>query len=217
MKAPSIQVFEKFHRQYDRWFTRNKSVYWSEVEAIRRLIPKDGRGLEVGVGTGRFSTPFGIEIGLDPSRRMGFLAKKRGIQVVCGVGEYLPFGDETFDFVLNVTTICFVQDPYATLKETRRVLKNHGSVIIGFVDGDSKLGRFYESRKSESRFYGSAKFYSVEDLRRWLIELCFNDFSIHQTIFRFPHEVNSIEPIKEGYGEGGFIALRAKKKWIEGG
>jgi hypothetical protein len=38
------------------------------------------------------------------------------------------------------------------------------TLIIGFVDGDSKLGRFYESRKSESRFYGSAKFYSVEDL-----------------------------------------------------
>ena len=94
----SIEVFEKYTQYYDRWFTRNKWVYMSEIEAVRQFIPPDCFGLEIGVGTGRFSIPFKIEVGLDPSKKMIFLAKRRGIVVVCGVGENLPFKEETFDY-----------------------------------------------------------------------------------------------------------------------
>ena len=209
--SSGIRVFEEFYQQYDKWFRRNKWVYRSEVEAVRKLIPHEGFGLEVGVGTGRFSVPFGIEIGVDPSMRMGSIAMRRGIRVVCGVGEDLPFREEAFDFVLNITTICFVEDPFTTLKETRRVLKNGGSVVIGFVDKKSKLGRLYETRKEKSRFYRAAKFVSVDDVLRWLMSLSFADFSAYQTIFHDLGEIDTMEPVKEGFGEGGFVALRAKK------
>ena len=207
----SIQVFEQFYQEYDNWFTRNKWVYRSEIEAVRKLIPKHGLGLEVGVGTGRFSTPFGIKIGIDPSKRMGFIAKKRGINFICGVGEQLPFRREIFDFVLNITTICFVDEPFMTLMEIRRILKVGGSVIIGFVDKNSELGKFYESRKEESKFYKPAKFYSVEGVKKWLNRLSFSDFSIYQTIFHKLNEITTIEPIKKDYGEGGFLVLKARK------
>lgn len=207
----SIQVFEKFYQEYDNWFTRNKWVYRSEIEAIRKLIPNNGLGLEVGVGTGRFSNPFGIKIGIDPSKRMGYIAKKREINFVCGVGEQLPFRKEKFDFVLNVTTICFVKEPFITLKEIKRILKVGGLVIIGFIDKNSELGKLYEFKKDESKFYKSAKFYSIERMQKWLDKLSFSDFSIYQTIFHNLNEINTIEPIKEGYGEGGFLVLRAKK------
>ena len=207
----TIQVFERFHWQYDRWFMRNKWAYRSEIEAVKKLIPRKGLGLEVGVGTGRFSTPFGIDVGLDPSRRMVSIAKKRGINVICGVGEHLPFQEKIFDFILNVTTICFVEDPFMTLKETERVLKKGGSVIIGFVDKYSELGKLYEEKKRGSRFYKLAKFYSVDDVQRWLTRLSFTNFSIYQTIFQDLNEIESMEPVKEGYGEGGFIAFKATR------
>jgi len=33
---------------------------------------------------------------------------KKGIEVVEGIAEDLPFDDESFDFVLMITTICFL-------------------------------------------------------------------------------------------------------------
>lgn len=207
----TIQVFENFHNRYDKWFARHQWVYRSEIEAVSKLIPQGGLGLEVGVGTGRFSTPFAVAVGLDPSRAMASIAKKKGVEVVRGVGENLPFTAEAFDFVLLVTTICFVEDPRTTLKEARRVLKNYGFVIVGLVDKNSTLGRFYESGKEASVFYREATFYSVNQVRDWLTKLSFADFSTYQTIFQPLDRIERMEPIREGYGQGGFVALRATK------
>jgi ubiquinone/menaquinone biosynthesis C-methylase UbiE len=207
----TIGVFEKFHKRYDEWFERHEWIYRSEIEAVSRLIPHGGFGLEVGVGTGRFATPFGVAVGLDPSRSMASVAKKKAIEVVRGLGEYLPFGAETFDFVLLVTTICFVEDPRTTLKEARRVLKDHGSVIVGLVDKTSTLGRFYESRKEVSIFYRAATIYSVNQVTDWLTELSFVDIATYQTLFQPLDRIQRVEPIREGYGQGGFVALRATK------
>jgi len=171
--------------------------------------------LEVGVGTGKFATPFAVAVGLDPSRAMASIAKNKGVEVVCGTGENLPFAPMTFDFVLLVTTICFVEDPRTSLKEARRVLKDHGFVIVGLVDKNSKLGRFYESRKEASVFYRPATFYSVGQIIDWLTELCFADFSTYQTIFQPLDRIERMEPIREGYGEGGFAAIRARKLTVE--
>jgi len=206
----TIQVFETFHERYDEWFTRHQWVYRSEIEAVSRLIPR-GLGLEIGVGTGRFATPFAVAVGLDPSRAVASIAKKKGIEVVRGVGENLPLTAETFDFVLLVTTICFVEDPRTTLREVRRVLKDHGSVIVGLVDKNSTLGRFYESSKEASVFYRAATFYSVNQVRDWLTELSFVHFYTYQTVFQPLDRIQRIEPIRKGYGQGGFVALRATK------
>ena len=49
--------------------------------------------MEIGVGSGRFAQPLGVKIGIDPSRNMLKFAKERGIQVIRGGGENLPFKD----------------------------------------------------------------------------------------------------------------------------
>jgi SAM-dependent methyltransferase len=205
----SIKAFERYYIQCDRWFSKNEWIYRSEIEAIKKFMPHNGLGLEVGVGSGRFSSPFKIQLGLDPSRNMCMLAKKRGIKVICGVGECLPFRNSIFDFVLIVTTICFVNDPFLTIKECRRVLKKCGLLIIGLIDKNSWLGKTYENIK-ENIFYKHANFYSVDDVREWLELLSFNDFSIYQTIFRNLNEIDAVEPIKEGYGEGGFVVFKVR-------
>jgi hypothetical protein len=78
----TIQVFENFHNRYDEWFTRHQWVYRSEIEAVSRLIPQGGLGLEVGVGTGRFAAPFAVAVGLDPSIAMASIAKKKGSEIL---------------------------------------------------------------------------------------------------------------------------------------
>ena len=60
-------------------------------------MSKQGEGLEVGVGTGRFAAPLGIHIGLEPSPAMAKLARARGVEVHSGVGENLPYEDDRFN------------------------------------------------------------------------------------------------------------------------
>ena len=131
---PRIAPFEAHHERYDSWFERHDAAYYSELLAVRALLPWDGRGLEVGVGTGRFAAPLGVQWGVDPSPVMRSYAARRGISTWPGTAEELPFEDESFDTLLAVTTICFVDDAQRMLTEARRVLRPNGQLVIGFID-----------------------------------------------------------------------------------
>ena len=71
---------------------------------------------------------------------------------------YLPFADDSFDFILLVIVLCFLNDPLQALPRTTRVLKSQGRPIIGMIDPNSPLGKFYERHKERSRFYRQARF-----------------------------------------------------------
>ncbi|MFW6064651.1 MAG: class I SAM-dependent methyltransferase [Candidatus Natronoplasma sp.] len=202
--------FERHHERYDDWFNKHKKVYELELKAVRELVPSKGKGVEIGVGSGRFAYPLSIDFGLDPSKKMLQLANERGIQVVRSIGENLPFQDESFDFALIVTTICFFDDPLEALKETARILKSEGAVIIGFIDKESPLGHIYQKKKDDNVFYSVAKFFSVEEVIELLKKTGFSNFSFVQTIFGDMDRVD-IEKPKKGYGEGSFIVVSAKK------
>jgi SAM-dependent methyltransferase len=100
-------------------------------------------------------------------------ARRRGVVAVCGVGEALPFKSGSFDQVLSVTTICFVNDPLAMLRESHRVLKPGGVFVAGFIDRMSPLGRQYEARKAESLFYRDAVFRSAAEIDSLLVSAGF--------------------------------------------
>jgi len=55
------------------------------------------------------------------------------VKVLSWVAEELPLGDSSFDFVLMVTTVCFVDDINRALLEAHRVLSHGGILIMGFV------------------------------------------------------------------------------------
>ena len=211
----SIEIFEKYAQEYDEWFDTNRFAYESEVRALKRFIPQDSNGLEVGVGTGRFAVPLGVKIGVEPAKAMADRARKRGIEVYEAKAEKLPFADSSFDFVLIVATLCFVQDPLQALREAKRVLKPGGYIIIGLIDKESFLGKLYESKKKESKFYRHATFYAIKQVSDWLKRLELEDVKTGQTIFKLPQEMTAIESVKAGYGEGGFIVIVAQKGGIK--
>lgn len=208
----NILVFEEHTREYDRWFETHSYAYESEVLAVRSLLPRSGKGLEVGVGTGRFAPRVGIKIGVEPAQVMASIARQRGVQVYEARAEALPFVDESFDSVLMVTTICFFNDPLRALRETWRVLKPLGHIAIGMIDKDSSLGKSYEAKKRGSTFYRYAHFYCVAQVIGWLKQLGFGAIKTCQTIFKLPKEMTAVEPVKDGYGEGGFVVISAQKE-----
>ncbi|MFO7792089.1 MAG: class I SAM-dependent methyltransferase [Candidatus Saliniplasma sp.] len=206
-----IRPFDEKSERYENWFDRNPAVYKSELMAVGKLLSKEGKGIEIGVGSGRFSEPLSIFIGIDPSKEMLQIAKKRGIRVIRGMGEYLPLKCSEFDFVLIVTTICFFDDVKLALREAYRILKQGGKIIIGFIDKDSQVGQEYQRKKEKNVFYKDAKFYSVNEGVELLRETGFSNFKYTQTIFDRLDSIDAVEKPKEGYGEGSFVVIKGKK------
>lgn len=206
---PNIESFEKHSKEYDQWFINHPELYAAELEAIRQLTPSAGaEGMEIGVGSGKFAVPLGIKVGVEPSEKMASIARSQGIDVHSGVAEDLPFSDDRFDFVMMVTTICFVDDIVKSLKEAFRVLKTDGCIIVGFVDKESELGKQYSEKKENSMFYKDATFFSVPEV---LSDLNVSGFVIsHVLQTLIPGERPNA--ILEGFGRGSFVVIKGIKK-----
>lgn len=207
---PKIESFEKYSKEYDEWFIKNQNIYLAELNAIKRLVPSDKFGVETGVGTGRFALPLGIKLGVEPSRKMADISRSQGIEVYKALAEQLPFNDKTFDFVLMVTTICFVDDLVKSFKETYRVLKTNGFIIVGFIDKESELGKQYKLKRKKSNFYKDATFFSVKEVIDSLRKTNFENYVIRQTVF--PSQTGRLGSVEDGYGKGSFVIIKAIKQ-----
>jgi SAM-dependent methyltransferase len=208
---PRIAPFETYPDRYERWFIKHEYAYKSELRAVKNQVPEGKFGLEIGVGSGRFAAPLGIDLGVEPSRKMRMIAKKKKIKVIDAIAENLPFKNNIFDFILMVTTICFLDDIEASFREVFRILKEKGSFIIGFIDRNSAIGKKYEKNKESNVFYRVADFYSVEEVIDVLKKMNFRNFSFNQTIFHPLSAIKEKEEIKKGYGEGSFVTIKAIK------
>lgn len=207
---PRAAPFEAHFRRYEAWFGRHEAAYISELLALRPFVPLEGQGLEIGVGSGRFAGPLGVSFGIDPAAAMLGYARARGVNAVRAVAEALPFARAAFDYALVVTTLCFVDDPAAMLREAARVLKPGGVLIMGFIDRDSPLGRHYLAHQAESVFYREATFVSASEVEAMLLEAGFRDSVWAQTLSKPLDDIREIEPVSRGCGHGAFLVVSAR-------
>jgi SAM-dependent methyltransferase len=200
MHAGTVNAFDRYAEVYDRWFDEHPEVYQSEVRALERFVPSRGRGIEIGVGSGRFALPLQVQVGVDPALHMARIARDRGIDVVLGKAEALPFCRGLFDFALMVTAVCFFDDLSQALAETFQILASGGQLIIALIDRNSPLGEEYSRDKETRRFFQEARFYTTEEVREMLKKAGFA-------------QCESISVIFQGYGAGpsGFSIIRAGK------
>jgi SAM-dependent methyltransferase len=208
---PGTEPFVRHHRRYERWFERHRAAYVSELLAVRALLPWAGRALEIGVGTGRFAGPLGVAFGIDPALEVLVYARARGVNVARAVGRALPFRAAVFDHALVVTTLCFVADPAAMLRETARVLRPGGLIVAGFIDRESPLGRDYLVHQAQSVFYRSATFFAAAEVQAMLEEAGFRDLSWVQTLYERLPRIREVAPIRPGTGQGAFLVVRGEK------
>lgn len=114
-----------------------------------------GRLLIVGVGPGTdlmflppaVTTVAAVEPEAAMRRMAGALARRCGVDVdiLDGVGEAIPFPDNSFDSVHVGLVLCSVDDVPATLGEIRRVLVPGGRlVVLEHVRGEGVMGRFQD-------------------------------------------------------------------------
>ena len=87
-------VFNTFVERYDRWYDKpfGKTAFKLEKECIESLCENlESPFLEIGVGTGRFAVVLKVEYSVDKPIGVLKFAKERGIEVIRGEGESLPF------------------------------------------------------------------------------------------------------------------------------
>jgi ubiquinone/menaquinone biosynthesis C-methylase UbiE len=127
-------VADIYDSRYDR--KRGRFYHAHISERVLEGIPRAGRILDLGCGTGLFLKTYedlgGCGIGLDLSREMIRRARMR-----CGVSEFfvgnaeiLPFCDESFDAIASLMAFSYVRRPDMLLSEAYRVLKPGGRISI---------------------------------------------------------------------------------------
>lgn len=174
MQDEKTLYFDENYRQYDSWYDEHAREYEDQVEFIRSILPP-GKGIEIGVGTGRFASRLGIGSGVDLSGRMVGIARGRGIDAIVANAENMPFGDGEFDFSLNMVTICFLDNPLASIREARRISRIAVTVIL-----DRESEYVQEMMKKESGFYRYARFYTGGEIVDLYAKAGFREITVRE-------------------------------------
>ena len=183
---------------------KDKKFSWMENYFLRNLNPlllKDKTLLDLGSFTGgrltawfenyKLKKVYGLDI--NPIFKIAAdefaIEKKINAEFKTGVGEELPYEDNSFDFIVSTDTFEHVQDLKNTMNECFRVLKPNGMLLavfpqfhqpfeshLNFVTKLPCLHWFFNSKKISEKYYEilsergeSAKWYNGEksNLEKW--------------------------------------------------
>ena len=208
----NVFLEKEIARNYDEYYKTKfgKKVDEAEKKIINSLIENitPGNILDIGCGTGHWSVflsekGFGVT-GIDISDAMLDLAKNKypGMNFLKGNSQNLPFNNNSFDAVLSVTMLEFVDNIEKAVDEMYRVLKNSGYIIVGCLNKNSVIGK----NKSNDPVFKNAVFLSTDMLHK-----VFHQFEI--TEIKTGVHLNddySFSDITENT-EPAFIGIKAKK------
>lgn len=119
-------------------------------------LPRGSKILDIGCKTGEMllplSTLWRYELyGIDVVQRFVDACVARGLNVIQGFAENLPYGDDTFDAVVLCEILEHVLDVGIVMHEALRVLKPGGMVALSVPFGPWHLGLPPEQRDHHLR------------------------------------------------------------------
>jgi SAM-dependent methyltransferase len=232
----TTSAFDAYAERYDGWFLENLPVLESEVRLVAVALGKEpGRTLSVGCGTGLFEKilredhAIAIRDGVEPSREMAEVARKRGLTVEIGAAGALPAEDGTYDTVLMNGTPGYIDDLEGAFREVRRVLKPGGHAVVADVPRESGYGLLYRLAAELGSWShpalegaaprtpypielaGAARWRTTAEKTALLRHVGLEVVACWQTLTRHPaFSDESPEDPVEGFDRGDYVAIRAR-------
>lgn len=176
------KLFDSWPDDYDRWFTTPAGALIKNIESelLQELLcPKPAeRILDAGCGTGVFTLDIlsqgahvvGIDLSCPMLQRAKAKAKAHPLQLVSADLLRLPFRKDSFDKVISVTALEFIEDGKKAIEEFFRVVRRGGLVVVATLNSLSPWAVRRKSKKDHPLF--------------------------KEAIFRSPEELLSLTPIR---------------------
>lgn len=183
---------------YDSHYDQSQGqIYYNHIcENIMPNIPKGGKLLDLGCGTGLFMRRYialgGEAVGLDISRGMVIKgSEKCSADFMTGNAEVLPFRDESFDAVTSLLAFSYLQNPKDMLEESFRILKPGGSISIctlgknvftTMVPVAYRIGEKLKIKRVGMAYFGE-HYYREEELTELFEQIGFSDIKVERKSF----------------------------------
>jgi SAM-dependent methyltransferase len=178
--------------RYDAWYHTPRGHWIGETE-YRLLAGALGAQagetvLDIGCGTGHFTrlvaTRAGVRaVGVDPdfeSLRFAQANARAGETYAAGRAERLPFRDASFDHAIAVTSLCFIREQDAALREIVRVTRKR--LALGLLNRRSLL-YLQKGRRGGVGAYRAAQWHTPEEIRAQLAPLLLRDVRLAAAVF----------------------------------
>ncbi|MHB8200123.1 MAG: class I SAM-dependent methyltransferase [Acidithiobacillus sp.] len=176
---------------YDAWYDTARGRWIGTVEfrllsGLLQAQPGDTL-LDVGCGTGWFTRRFAEEglrvTGLDFNQDWLAFARAKGppeIRWIAGDARALPFPDRSFDQVVSVAALCFVDDERRAVAEIVRVARRR--FAIGWLNRASLLYAQKGQRGGSGAYHG-ARWHRPDELLDFFSGLPVRRLAVHSAIF----------------------------------
>ena len=208
--------------EYDAWYATPRGRWIGETEyvlASRLLAPQAGDSLlDVGCGTGWFSRRAAaddlVATGLDLNADWLDYARAHSspsLSWVEGDARALPFADASFDHVLSIAALCFVDDERRAVAEIVRVARRR--FAIGWLNRSSLLYR--EKGKEGGRgAYQGARWHTAREVRVLFSGLPVRNLTVRSAIF-LPSGTSRAKLLEQGVPAvlpwGGLLVVQGEK------
>jgi len=207
---------------YDAWYDTPRGRWIGETEyalAARQLAARPGDSLlDVGCGTGWFTRRAAADdlrvTGLDPDPAWLDFARAHSspaLNWVDGDARELPFADASFDHVLSIAALCFIDDERQAVAECVRVARRR--FAIGWLNRSSLL-YWQKGRHGGSGAYQGARWHDARQIRSLFAGLPVKNLRLRSAIFlpsatgcatRLEHTLPSVSPW------GGLLLMAGEK------
>jgi SAM-dependent methyltransferase len=176
---------------YEAWYATPRGRWIGETEyalAARGLAAQPGECLlDVGCGTGWFTRRAAaddlVATGLDPNADWLEYARAHSspaLNWVEGDARDLPFADASFDHVLSIAALCFVDDERRAVAEAVRVARRR--FALGWLNRASLL-YWQKGRHGGSGAYRGARWHSTREVREMFAGLPVKNLKLRSAIF----------------------------------
>ncbi|GKX66234.1 class I SAM-dependent methyltransferase [Inconstantimicrobium mannanitabidum] len=177
------QSKDYFDKVASNWDSMRNDFFSNDVRlaAYKRANIEEGKiAADIGAGTG-FITGGLIEknvkvIAIDQSEEMLNLLNNKfsycnDLKCIQGVGENIPIGDNSVDYVFANMFLHHIENPNVVLKEMYRILKTNGKLIITDLDKHN-----FEFLKTEQ--YDVWMGFNRKDMKNWFEEAGFKNVTV---------------------------------------